>query len=223
MTERDPGTSERTVSFLAAGGAGKRAGLAAGPRAVYQAVLRAFAHTGRPPEPAELQDTARRYGLAAGPTLAGLAAADVLGLDGEGRIRMAYPFSATPTPHVVAIAGGPRVHAMCAIDALGIPPMLGAGAVITSSDPLTGAPVTVTFSGGQASWNPPGAVLFAGCADCDGPSEQVSCGYLNFFAGPASARDWASQHPEITGSVLDQADAETLGAETFGWLLSDGT
>jgi hypothetical protein len=211
------------VNFLAAGGAGKRAGLAAGPRAVYQAVLRAFAHTGRPPEPAELADTARRYGIGAGQTLAGLAAADVLGLDGEGRIRMAYPFSATPTPHVVAIAGGPRVHAMCAIDALGIPPMLGADAVITSSDPLTGARVTVTFSGGQASWNPPGAVVFAGCADCDGPSEQVSCGYLNFFAAPASARDWASQHPGITGSVLDQARAETLGAETFGWLLSDGT
>jgi len=95
--------------------------------------------------------------------------------------------------------------------------------VITSSDPLNDAPVTVTFSDGRASWNQPGAVVFAGCGDCDGPSEQVSCGYLNFFASPASARDWASQHPGITGSVLDQARAETLGAETFGWLLSDGT
>lgn len=223
MPERAPRRSAGTAGFLAAGGAGKRAGLAAGPRAVYQAVLRAFAATGRPPEPAELEDTARRYGIAAGQTLAGLAAADVLGLDGQGRIRMAYPFSARPTPHVVVIAGGPRVYSMCAIDALGIPPMLGTDAVITSSDPLTGAPVTVTFAGTTAAWNPPGAVVFAGCMDCDGPSEQVSCGYLNFFASPASARDWASQHPEVTGSVLDQARAEALGAETFGSLLSCGT
>jgi Alkylmercury lyase len=135
---------------------------------------------------------------------------------------MAYPFSASPTPHAVAIAGGPRMYSMCAIDALGIPPMLGTDAVIISSDPLTGEPVTVTFSGGQASWNPPGAVVFAGCADCDGPSEQVSCGYLNFFASTASARQWASQHPDITGSVLDQARAEALGADTFGSLL-DGS
>jgi hypothetical protein len=42
MTERGLRRPEGTVSFLASGGAGKRAGLAAGPRAVYQAVLRAF-------------------------------------------------------------------------------------------------------------------------------------------------------------------------------------
>lgn len=122
MTEPGLRTPGGTASFLAAGGAAKRAGLAAGQRAVYQAVLRAFAEAGRPPGPGELEDTARRHGLAAGQALAGLAAADVLGLDGEGRIRMAYPFSASPTPHLVATTGGPRVYSMCAIDALGIPP-----------------------------------------------------------------------------------------------------
>src|SRR5712691_12248536 len=121
MPERAPGRSAGTAGFLAAGGAAKRAGLAAGPRAVYQAVLRAFAATGRPPEPAELESAARRHGITAGQALATLAAADVLGLDDEGRIRMAYPFSAAPTPHLVTIAGGPLVYSMCAIDALGIP------------------------------------------------------------------------------------------------------
>jgi hypothetical protein len=57
MTEPGLGTPEGTASFLAAGGAAKRAGLAAGPRAVYQTVLRAFAETGRPPGPGELEDT----------------------------------------------------------------------------------------------------------------------------------------------------------------------
>ena len=49
MTEQNGGTPVGTVNFLADGGARKRAGLAAGPRAVYQAVLRAFAETGWPP------------------------------------------------------------------------------------------------------------------------------------------------------------------------------
>lgn len=206
-------------SFLAAPRASQRAGLAAGPRAVYQAVLRAYAETGRPPEPAELQDTARPFGPTARQMLADLAASDLLGLDEAGRIRMAYPFSTRPTPHVVAIASGPRVYSMCALDALGIPPMLGVDAVITSADPLSGAVVTVTFSAGRASWDPPGAVLYVGRARPDGPAEQVSCGYLNFFASRAAAGRWASRHPEVIGRILDQASAETLGAETFGSLL----
>src|SRR6266851_168160 len=113
MTEPGPGTPAGTANLLAAG---KRATLAAGPRAVYQAVLLHFAATGSPPGPAEVENAARRHGITAGQALATLAAADVLGLDGQGRIRMAYPFSATATPHAVATAGGPCVYAMCAID-----------------------------------------------------------------------------------------------------------
>jgi Alkylmercury lyase len=216
-----PGTppTDGTANFLAADSTGKRSGLAAGPRAVYQAVLRAFAATGRPPGPAELQDAAQPFGLAARNVLAELAAADYLGLDDAGHIRMAYPFSAQPTQHVVAIAGGPRVYSMCALDALGIPPMLGADAVVTSADPLTGAPVTVTFCAGRASWDPPGAVLYVGRANCTGPAEEVACGYLNFFVSAASAGQWASQHLEVTGSTLNQASAEKLSVEIFGALL----
>jgi ketosteroid isomerase-like protein len=61
-----------------------------------------------------------------------------------GRITAAYPFSALPTAHRVQIAGGASAYAMCAIDALGIAPMLGGKAVMQSADPSTGQPVTVT-------------------------------------------------------------------------------
>src|SRR5260370_18156487 len=142
MNKPDPSAPAGTAGFLAAGGAGKRAGLAAGPRAVYQAVLRAFATQGRPPEPAELESAARRHGITAGQALATLAAADVLGLDDEGRIRMAYPFSAAPTPHLVTIAGGPLVYSMSATDPLGIPPMLGTHALLPPPYPLPAEPVT---------------------------------------------------------------------------------
>jgi hypothetical protein len=222
MTEPDLTSTEGTADPLAIGLAARSARLAVGTRSVYQAVLRGFATAGRPPEPTELEAVARPFGLAVGQVLTELVATDLVGLDDVGRIRMAYPFSTGPTPHVVAIAGGVRVYSMCAVDALGIPPMLGADAVISSADPLTGAPVRVTFSSGLASWDPPDAVLYVGRTDCAGSTEQVCCSYLNFFVDPASAGQWASQHPEVTGSILDQAQAETLGAETFGPLLDGG-
>ena len=56
----------------------------------------------------------------------------VIALDEEDLIQVtdehvvvAYPFSAIPTPFVVRLAAGPERYACCAIDALGIAPMLG--------------------------------------------------------------------------------------------------
>src|SRR5260370_10457546 len=77
MTEPDLRTPPGPAGSLTAG---KRAGPAAGPRAAYQAVLRAFAATGRPPEPPELEETAPRHGLNAGQALPMVA---TLGRDNE--------------------------------------------------------------------------------------------------------------------------------------------
>jgi Alkylmercury lyase len=43
----------------------------------------------------------------------------------EGRVVLAYPWSGTPTPFVTVLPGGRERWACCAIDALGIPAMLG--------------------------------------------------------------------------------------------------
>jgi hypothetical protein len=223
MTEPYFGAPGRPLSLLVSGIAEKRARLASGPRSVYQVVLRSFAATGRGPAPGALEAAAAQAGLTARQVLAELAAADVLGLDDDGGIWMCYPFSGVPTPHVVAIAAGPQVHAMCAIDALGIPPMLGADAVISSADPVTGALVTVAFRGGEATWSPDSAVVFVGRRDGQGPAEMVTCGCLNFFASADSAAGWASLRPEVAGAVLDHADAEALAVEIFGSLLSGRT
>jgi len=45
-----------------------------------------------------------------------------------------------------------------------------------------------------------------------GLTKGFSCGYPNCFANPASACQWASQHPQVAGSVLDQARAQAFGA-----------
>ncbi|MGW3353416.1 alkylmercury lyase family protein [Nonomuraea rubra] len=231
---------------LGRAGAGRLAPAAGGLRAVHQHVLRCFAETGHAPGTAELAQAARPYGVSAEQVLAALHAADFLRLDdggarnGAGQIRAAYPFSATPTPHRVQIAGGPQVFAMCAIDALGIAAMLGRDVHVTSADPLDGRPVTVeVHAGGQARWTPAGAVVFAGqqatCDSCPpapapraaslsaGPAAaaaEVCCGYVNFFAGPAGARAWAEDHPHVHGQVLDQAVALRLGVAIFGPLLT---
>jgi len=43
----------------------------------------------------------------------------------DGYVRLAYPFSARPTAFTVTLADGRERYACCAIDALGIAPMLG--------------------------------------------------------------------------------------------------
>ena len=43
----------------------------------------------------------------------------------DGRVVLAYPWSATPTAFVVVLADGRERWACCAIDALGVPAMLG--------------------------------------------------------------------------------------------------
>jgi hypothetical protein len=97
-------------------------------RAVHQTILRVFAAAGRPPHRTELELPAAP--AAAEQVLGRLHEADGIRLDPDGHIRVAYPFSAVPTRHRVRLATGVEVYAMCAIDALGMPAMLGVDAVI---------------------------------------------------------------------------------------------
>ncbi len=50
----------------------------------------------------------------------------------ERRIELAYPFAGTPTAFSVTLPGGRRRYAVCAIDALGVPALLGQPVVIRS-------------------------------------------------------------------------------------------
>ncbi|WP_416956047.1 alkylmercury lyase family protein [Streptomyces sp. Agncl-13] len=163
---------------------------------------------------------ARSIGRDAHEVLAELAAEDFLTLGDRRRIRAAYPFSAVPTAHGIRLPDGTETWAMCAIDALGIPDMLGTDAVITSADPVTGYPITVTSTGGHLTWQPPTAVVYVGQRSCTGPADDVACGALNFFTSRRTAQRWAEQHPDYTGKVIDQARAEALGRSVFGSLLT---
>ncbi|MDX2403964.1 alkylmercury lyase family protein [Streptomyces microflavus] len=207
------------LDVVGRGGRGRRAPAERGLRAVHQALLRHFATTGSVPGPAALEPAAAAAGRTVAEVLEELAREDFLTLDEHGRIRAAYPFSAVPTRHRVRI-GGTEVWSMCAIDALGIPPMLGRDAVIASTDPVTGEPVTVTSDSGLMDWEPAGAVVFVGQRPGGGPAATACCEALNFFTSQASARTWTAAHPEIPGLIVDRTRAEEIATQTFATLLA---
>jgi len=217
-----PGEAPAAVA-VGRGGRGRRAPAEGGQRAVQQAVLRAFAATGRAPDPAVLEGVAAPRGVSARAVLATLAAGDFLTLDEHGLIVAAYPFSARPTGIEVTLPSGVTVASMCAIDALGIAAMLGADTVIDSADPVSGEPVRVAFAGGTARWHPRSTVVFYGARAGSGPSAAVCCGYLRFFATRDNAGAFAARHPEAPGRVLGQQEARALGEEIFGPLLAADT
>ncbi|MCY0933916.1 alkylmercury lyase family protein [Streptomyces sp. H34-S4] len=202
------------------GGRGRVAPAERGLRAVHQAVLRHFATAGRAPEAGLLEPVAAAAGRTAEDVLAELARDDFLTLDETGQVRAAYPFSAVPTPHRVRIDSGAEVFSMCAVDALGTTAMLGQDTVVSSTDPVTGEPVTVTSTDGTTVWDPDSAVVFVGRRAFSGPAETVCCDALNFFTSHASATTWSQQHPDVPGDIISHARAEELGRQTFGPLLT---
>lgn len=77
---------------------------------------------------------------------------------------------------------------MCAVDALGIPSMLGKAATISSLDPVTGASIRVAAAaGGDCSWQPATAVVLIGAATADGCIAAKCCPVINFFSSHETA------------------------------------
>jgi hypothetical protein len=190
-------------------------------KAVHQAVLRAFAATGRPPTVSALDAVTAGSGRATTDVLAALHERDAVRLGPDGGIAVAYPFSAIPTRHRVRI-GDCVVHAMCAIDALGMSAMLGEDIRIDSVDVTTGHPVTVSTTGGVTRWDPAEAVVFVGADAAGGPSADCCCAYLDVFTDAATAQAWSAAHPHVRGQILTQPEAEDLDVRLFGHLLTPG-
>ena len=189
-------------------------------RQVHLAALTAFAQTGHAPMRDDLERIAQAGGADPAAVLAELAERDVIAFDQAGEIRAAYPFSPSPTPIQVTWEGGPVTYAMCAIDALGLSAMLGRPVTITAAEPGTGRTITIHADGGQARWDPPGAVVFAGATGGDCPhAADRTCGYINFFTTARAARAWARRHPEVSGTVMRRDGALRCGITEFGALL----
>ena len=201
-------------------GSARHARLSEPERELYFWILRRFTTSGRPGG-AETRAAAERLGLEADPALATLAREDLVHRGRDGEIAVAYPFSGRPTAHRVRFAGGHEVDAMCAIDALGIAPMLGEPIEIVSRDPLTGDEIAAQVEpNGVVRWLPESAVVVCGAIVAGGDSCQGCCRVLNFFVSPASAEHWLSEHPQVPGTVISIPEAAAAGRAVFGDVLT---
>jgi hypothetical protein len=156
--------------------------------------------------------------------LAALAAIDLVQTDpATGTLSVAYPFSGRPTPYRVELAGGPAVFAMCAIDALGIPQMLDRDAHTSSTDPVSGQPISVDFHDGVWRFAPVTTVVLEGRTAAGGAGGTVAdccCPHINFHIDGTAADAYRRAHPGMTGRLLDQAEAVQAAGRAFGNLLN---
>src|SRR5215470_15822395 len=188
--------------------AGRQERLPGPLRDLHQAVLRRFLAAGAPPTARWLRQAAADAGLDAS-AVDDLAAADAVHLV-NGVVAVAYPFSGTPTPHLVELDGLPAVYAMCAIDALGLPAMTGREGLITSADPHDGTVITVTARGGIWSFKPAAAVVVAGRATDRGTectSFEAMCPNTVFHASAENALAYLARHGRLDAEILDQDTA----------------
>jgi hypothetical protein len=191
-------------------------------RTLYRWILSSFARA-RSPQVDELCDRASELGLQVEKTLELFAELDLVHHDPTtGEILVAYPFSARPRGHSVLIDNTYRVEAMCAIDALGIAPMLQLPVEVSSHDPLSGAEIWVRIDPDEGAWREPTtAVVLAGSACGDGPSFRGCCDVLNFFQTENSANSYLAKHPELTGFPISIADAIEAGRTVFADLMKE--
>jgi hypothetical protein len=116
---------------------------AAREQPLAQLILRAFLQRGGPIPVEDIIGSPERDVDAAYDALAALDDDDLIRIR-AGRIDMAYPFSAAPTPFRVRMSGGRERYACCATDALGFAPMIGEAVEIRSQGHYCGAPLDLS-------------------------------------------------------------------------------
>jgi hypothetical protein len=122
----------------------------------------------------------------------------------------------------VLIDGQRWVEAMCAIDALGIAPMLGLPVEIHSRDPLSGGEIRVRFDPSEGAWwEPEEAVVLSGSACCEGPSFRGCCDVLNFFERRENAKRYLAENTSVSGHPISLPEAIDAGRIVFGDVVTE--
>ncbi|MFW9997880.1 MAG: alkylmercury lyase family protein [Candidatus Odinarchaeota archaeon] len=143
---------------------------------------------------------------------------DVIHLDEDrSAIAAAYPFSGTETSHVITLKkdGQERLHAMCAIDALGISFMLERDTVIESKCYHCEDRVEIEISNGEiVILKPETAVVWCDMEySCNAATSL--CKNINFFSSGHHFAEWQEKRPRRNGHLLSMEEAFYLGKLFF--------
>lgn len=163
------------------------------------ALLQMYAEQGRAPA---IVDLAARVGLSGSQLQAvvtSLEARDVIVRDKDtGRIIGAYPFTEAESEHRVDL-GAQTLHAMCAIDALGVGAMYDRDIRIRSSCRMCGTAIEVaTLNRGRelAYWTPEAAIVWFGIRYEHGCAANSLCKVLAFFCSDEHLEGWRQRQGE---------------------------
>jgi alkylmercury lyase len=186
------------------------------PDLVWRATLELFARLGRPPLPVEIAEGTNFAEIAVQVLLSELEGYDLLGVV-HGAISYAYPFTARRTAHRVRLHGQ-MLHAVCAIDALGVGAMCGADVVIESACRACGAAISIetTQHGLALCMAQPGDTVVWYDLMYDGNAVNSCCPSIAFFCRDEHLEQWtAEQATPPTGQRLALVDAFEMGRALF--------
>jgi alkylmercury lyase len=138
--------------------------------------------------------------------LAGAVAAGRAEIDSQGNL-VGGILSLIPTAHRISM-DGKQLYAWCAFDAIYAPGVVGKTTQITSRDPITGDPITMTITpDGIQEVQPEGAVvsIVGGATDMRGGPESARCSQMLFFGSSDSAHKWLQDRTDVSILTVEEA------------------
>ena len=193
---------------------GRAQELSRGAHGLYRLLVEQYLATGALPTAAAL---AAAPGLDPGRVdalLDELVAGDWAGRDQGGALTVLYPFSVARTGVRVWVRQVER-HAMCAIDALGVAPMLGEAVAIAGACPHCAAPLLVSVTpAGVASSRPAGVAVVHRRAP--GPAHRARCPATRFACSEDHGYRWLTDRGGGEDVVLPLDAAFARGRALFG-------
>lgn len=141
----------------------------------------------------------------------------------DGKIALAYPFSTAATDFAVR-AAGVEMHAVCAIDALGVAAMIRRETEVSCLCPVCRTSMALTIAAdGLAITNVTdrAARVWTGVMEVGSCAADSQCTSMRMFCSPEHLEVWRSDRPGMRGFDLTLEEGVQLGAAIFRAFLQE--